>query len=371
VIAYRPQSASCRVVDTATEVPASGLQFTADGTAECSAVLVGLDAMSRVEDWALPPLHGKIAVIRTPYPYVAVPELVAGGARGVVILGETPDGLAGHFSAQLYPPSPPPDFPGVPHPIPGVTIEARAGAELQERLRAGELTLHLEHRARYELVQTANVVGEIPGRGHELVVCGAHYDSQFGTVGACDNATGIAALIAFARANASLDPLRTVALVAFADEEHGCYGSLAYCRHHADELPKTVAMINLDALGWGEEAKRSLWADPSIRDYCIGAIAAIGWHPDEEQDASVFSGSDYNPFLDAGVPAAFMWRYPPGNPYYHSAGDCVDRLDFKVVNDTARAASHLLLQLANDPHLDLGRSRPSRVWLDLLGTSSA
>src|SRR6185437_7057714 len=134
--------------------------------------------------------------------------------------------------------------------IPGVTVEASAGEQVIGQIARGRVRIQLEHQATYERVVTANVLGEIPGTGPEQVVVGAHYDTQLGTEGACDNASGVSALIAFARRYARLSPLRTIVLAAFADEEHGCYGSLAYCRRHADEVERTVAMINLDALGW-------------------------------------------------------------------------------------------------------------------------
>ena len=47
-----------------------------------------------------------------------------------------------------------------------------------------------------------NLEVELPGSGHaeEIVIIGAHYDSVFGSPGANDNASGVAALLTIARA---------------------------------------------------------------------------------------------------------------------------------------------------------------------------
>jgi acetylornithine deacetylase/succinyl-diaminopimelate desuccinylase-like protein len=67
----------------------------------------------------------------------------------------------------------------------------------------------------------ANLAVEIPGttRKHEIVVVGAHYDTHKNSPGANDNGSAIAALLELARHFAAVRPLRTLRLVAFANEE--------------------------------------------------------------------------------------------------------------------------------------------------------
>lgn len=123
-------------------------------------------------------------------------------------------------------------------------------------------------------------------------------------------------------------------------------------------------MVNIDAPGWSP-SKRSLHADPAIRQFARDSAASVNWIPYEELDASAFPGSDHNPFIDAGVPACFFWRHPPRHPYYHTAGDRPDILDFRIVGETVEAASATINRLASTEDIRLGRSRPSRRWLDL------
>ncbi len=94
-------------------------------------------------------------------------------------------------------------------------------------------------RQRYEVRGRAsdNLEVEIPGgeRRAEIVVVGAHYDSVHGTLGADDNGSGTAALLALARAFAGAHPARTLRFVAFANEEPPYFqtpamGSVVYAR---------------------------------------------------------------------------------------------------------------------------------------------
>jgi hypothetical protein len=369
-LAYRPGSASLKVVPSAVELPAMGLQFSAVSSAEGHGVYLGeLNSEEQIHEYEARggSLEGAIAVFFSLYPYLVVPALIGCGVRGVVVVSDAPGALISRYTAQLYPPAAPPDFEGRPLSIPGVIISGSDSRRLLLELSLDSPQLKLDHVASYAPVETANVVAHIPGRApNDAVLVGAHYDTQLDCPGACDNASGVAALIEIAAAAArGPAPLRTIVVAAFADEEHGCVGSTAYCVSHRDELESMVAMVNLDALGWAHPGRRTLYSDPAIRDLAFATASAAGWTPEEELEASLFPGSDYNPFIDAGVPAAFYWRYPPGHPYYHTSGDIPELLDIAVVAETATVAASLVHRLANDDSLALGRSRPSVRWLDL------
>lgn len=370
MLGYEPQTARLIVSSRDAEVPAIGLQFSAAGSVTGSGIYLGElrsdEEIGRLEARGVP-LQGSIAVFHSIYPYLVLPELIRRGVRGAVVISDAPGELIGGYTAQLYPPALPPDFAGRPLSIPGVIVSGVGSRHLLLDLSLDHNELALAHAAEYRAVETANVVGTVVGRMPETrVVVGAHYDTQLESPGACDNASGVAALLQIASAAArDAQPLRTIVFAAFADEEHGCAGSTAYCVTHSDELESTVAMVNLDALGWARPGRRALYSDPAIRDLAYETAEDAGWEPEEELEASLFPGSDYNPFIDAGVPAAFYWRYPPGHPYYHTAGDVPELLDMSIVTETASVAARLVHRLANDQTLALGRSRPSRRWLDL------
>ena len=375
-LGYRPDFASLAVQSRDARVPAAGLQFSAAASASGPGVYLGeLSSEKQIRELEARgvSLQGTVAVFYSIYPYLVLPFLIDRGISAVVVISDAPGSLISRYTAQLYPPAAPPDFVGRPLSIPGVIVSSVAARVLLLELMFQGTELLVEHGAEYPHVQTANVVGLVPGRiPDERVIVGAHYDTQLECPGACDNASGVAALVEIAAASArGPKPLRTIVFAAFADEEHGCVGSTAYCVAHQNELRSTLAMVNLDALGWARPGSRALYSDPAIRDLAFATAERAGWTPEEELEASLFPGSDYNPFIDAGVPAAFYWRYPPGHPYYHTAGDVPELLDIAVVAETATVAAHLVHRLANDDSLRLGRSRPSRRWLDLRPEASA
>ena len=371
VLGYQPGSAACEIVGVADgSLPAVGLQFTASGTVEAPAVYLG-DPSSVEDIRALEAegvsLAGKVVVVDSYWPYGLAGHVVAAGAVALVVVSPNIESLPTHFTARLYAPAEGSNDVESPLPIPGVTIERHAAGRLLALLSQGPQRVRVSHRADYAPVETANVVAEV--RGTELpderVVLGAHYDTQLEGVGACDNGTGVAALIELARECAARPRRRTVVFVAFGDEEHGFHGAVEYCRRHAGTLEQTLGMICLDALAWAYPARRALHADPSFQGYAAARAAEVGWVPEEIVDASLLLGSDHNPFIDAGVPAAWFWRYPPQHLGYHSAGDRPELVDFELVAQTAAAASHTAFSLADELGSPLGRSRPTRRWRDL------
>ncbi|MEA2377585.1 MAG: aminopeptidase YwaD [Thermoleophilaceae bacterium] len=375
VLGYQPNTGTCVVGDVADgDLPAVGLQFTALGELDAQAVYLGnprtIDDIRALEGEGVS-LAGKAVVVDTYWPYGLASYVVAAGAAALVVVSPNGDGLMTHFTAQLYPPAGNGTTEGRPLPIPGVTVERRAASRLLALMVDGPRTLRIAHSATYEPVTTANVLAEVPGTdpGAGRVVIGAHYDTQLEGVGACDNATGVASLIELARVCAAHPRRRTVTFVAFGDEEHGFHGAVEYCRRHAATLEQTAGMVCLDALAWVYPGRRAVHADPSFLEYASARAREIGWEPEEMVDASLLLGSDHNPFIDAGVPACWFWRYPPQHFGYHSAGDLPELLDYDLVAETAIAAGHTAFALADEEVSPLGRSQPTTRWHDLRPTA--
>jgi Zn-dependent M28 family amino/carboxypeptidase len=102
-----------------------------------------------------------------------------------------------------------------------------------------------------------NIEAELKGKEapEEIIVIGAHYDTVYGSPGADDNATGVAALLEIARLMADSVQGRTLRLVAFANEEtsndgsNETMGSYLYARECHGCGDKIVGMISLEMLG--------------------------------------------------------------------------------------------------------------------------
>lgn len=356
-LGYEPLASGCSLPG-GEELPCVGLQCCADGGVEAEAVYVGGGGEAELAALAAAggSLAGRIAILRTPIPAAAVPALLAGGAAGLVLISPTPDGMIGHFTAGFYPPPPGPPWEGRVLPVPGVTVEAAAGERLLAALSAGPAKVRIEHRARYRELTGVNVVGELPGEEEpgERIVVGAHYDTQLDSPGAADNGAGLAALLGIARAFAGARLRRTVALVAFAGEELGCWGSSAYVRARAG-AGVGAAMVNLDAIGPPLLAKRTIVASEELGAFAAAAARSVGWEVEVEIEAGDFPYSDLAPFAAAGVPACQIWRYPPPHPYYHSAGDTPRWVDHGLLAEDAWAAAETVFRLATEERIPAGR----------------
>jgi hypothetical protein len=209
---------------------------------------------------------------------------------------------------------------------------------------------------------TANLVGYLPGgdAARDIVVVGAHHDHLGdGHLGANDDASGTAALIAIARAlHRAGTPRRTIAFVAFGGEELGELGSRYFAAHPPAALPldRVVYDINLDMVGsyaaagavYAMGTFRGLPATPIVR-----ALAA-------EPPALHVGlggrgvGSDHEAFCRAGVPYVFFWT--PDRRCYHERCDTTARLDTAHLAAIAQLAGALVTRLSDAP-ADLAASR--------------
>jgi hypothetical protein len=102
-----------------------------------------------------------------------------------------------------------------------------------------------------------NVEAEVRGhrRPDDIMVIGAHYDSVQGSPGANDNASGVAAMLALARAFAKTPPARTVRFVAFTNEEPPLFqttymGSRVYAKRSRERGETIVLMLSLETIGY-------------------------------------------------------------------------------------------------------------------------
>ena len=107
----------------------------------------------------------------------------------------------------------------------------------------------------------ANVVGRLAATAEgatEWIVVGAHLDSEVGSPGANDNATGVAAVLAVARALREV-PCRSrgVMFVMFDQEEVGLLGSKAFAQRERTAATEIVAAHTVDQVGWDADGDRT------------------------------------------------------------------------------------------------------------------
>ena len=218
--------------------------------------------------------------------------------------------------------------------LPSLSI-AREDVGTIQRLISGS---HTPPRVRLEVrnklgpaFEVTNVVGEIVGRERpeEIVVLGAHLDSNDLGPGALDNAAGSAAIMETARAILALGapPRRTMRFVLFTGEEEGMIGSTAYVARHRAEMHRTIAALIMDVgagrpLGWFSMGRADL--DEEIREL-MKPVASFGVSVIEH---SAFAATDNAAFMAEGVPNLIMLQ--DESLYFtvhHSVADTFDKAD--------------------------------------------
>jgi len=176
-------------------------------------------------------------------------------------------------------------------------------------------------------VQSANVLGLIPGSDPELkdevVIYTAHHDhlgigtpNEDGDViynGAMDNATGVAQVMAIAKAIKALPeaPRRSVLVNLVGAEEQGLLGSEYYAANPTFAPGKIAANLNYDGGNiWGHTHDVTfVGLGKSTVDEIVTMIAEEQGRvvkPDQFSDKGYFYRSDQFSFAKIGVPAMYL-----------------------------------------------------------------
>ncbi len=254
---------------------------------------------------------------------------------------------------------------------------------------------HVVERQRYEVrgEPCENLVVRIVGTSDEVVVVGAHYDSAHGSPGANDNASGVAALLALARAiPPDLAPERTIELVAFTNEEmphfaDGTMGSAAHARRLAERAARVTAMLSLETMGYYDMRDGSQTYPlplslvyPAQGDFIafvgdrgsaalvrevVGAFRRHARIPSEgaalPADTPGVGWSDHRSYWAQGWPALMVTDTAPfRDPSYHRSTDTPERLDYGRLARVVHALTPVVLELAGGAPSFRGSARPRR-----------
>src|SRR5262245_31072755 len=226
-----------------------------------------------------------------------------------------------------------------------------------------------------------NLEVEISGAklANEIVVIGAHYDSVYGSPGANDNASGVAAVLALARMFGTNRPGRTLRFVAFVNEEPPFFqtdemGSLVYakmCRQRNDNI---VAMLSLETIGYYTDTDHSQKYPfpvglfyPSRGDFiafvgntthsdlvrqCVALFRRHAQFPSEGGALPAalpgIGWSDHWAFWQENYPALMVTDTAPFRyPWYHTAEDTSDKLDYERMARVVSGLEKVVAELAN------------------------
>ena len=242
-------------------------------------------------------------------------------------------------------------FPAYTHKYGAMTIASVAYLDAwkwkQEEASAARLCIDGDMRKS----SSSNIIAELPGTDldSELLFVGGHHDTQANSVGADDNATGVAALLAIAEALAKRPRKRTLRLISFGAEEQLSVGSSFYVRQRREELnDRGGCMLNFDSFG-------SLmgWTHLS----CIGSEEMGNYYnrmfvEEDEYPAvkhEIVPYADHFPFAAAGIPGVYLGRAncTSGRFFHHRPDDTVSKISIPLCAKLIQVGCLSVFRLAN------------------------
>jgi Zn-dependent M28 family amino/carboxypeptidase len=217
------------------------------------------------------------------------------------------------------------------------TLIEMAGLDLDDLREAADnrdfevvplgITTSLEMDVSLNVVKSANILALMPGSDPELsdevVIYTAHHDhlgigtpNEAGDAiynGAMDNASGVAQVMAIARALKQLPeaPRRSILFALVGAEEQGLLGSKYYAAHPSFAPGKIAANLNYDGGNiWGHTHDVTyIGLGKTSIDTIVSGIAAEQGRvvkPDQFSDRGYFYRSDQFSFAEIGVPAMYL-----------------------------------------------------------------
>jgi carboxypeptidase Q len=240
--------------------------------------------------------------------------------------------------------------------IPVVSISAEDQDILQRFLDRGvtpRVHINVQNKVTEGPVDTANVVGDIPGTEHpeQVIVVGGHLDSWDLAEGSTDDGVGVGTTLGAAEAilRSGYKPRRTIRFVLFTGEEQGLLGSLAYVKTHQAEMADHVAAVILDN-GQGPVTALNMGGhDDTLAavDQFTPALAAFGKITANDR---ISFGTDAGPFILAGLPGINLGQDSPDYKYtHHSNVDTFDKVDEAVLDRDAAVQGMVAFWIADRP----------------------
>jgi len=202
-------------------------------------------------------------------------------------------------------------------------------------------------------VESANVVGEIPGREHpeQIIVVSGHLDSWDLSEGTTDNGFGVAAVLAAADAivKSGARPRRTLRFVLWTGEEQGFRGSLAYMQQHAGEIKNHVAAVVLDN-GQGPVKEFQLGGRSDLLAAFDPFAESLETIREIKVNAELELESDTAPFILAGLPGINLSQDSPEYKFtHHSEADALEAVKPDVLAQDATVMALTSFWLADRP----------------------
>jgi len=208
----------------------------------------------------------------------------------------------------------------------------------------------LQQDQKIELINSQNIIAELPGTLPVTIVGGAHYDSaNLNAPGAIDNASGVGVLLELARVLSKEPHQETYQFIFFGAEEYGLVGSQFYTAQA--DLSAVRWMLNVDMVGTPLEIDvAGIKSAPPELIKQVTALAresAIPFHLSRDfimmtRESSQGGTSDFSSFLDKGIPALGVSIFGRPAGYFHRPEDRLEHISLKEMQRVGDYTHRLL-----------------------------
>jgi len=234
----------------------------------------------------------------------------------------------------------------------------RAGVFLYHEFKKMGLKTEI-HRWEFNNFKSSNIIATIEGNdptNDAVIIVSAHYDTTKGSLGANDDGSGIAAILAMADALREYSFPQTIRFIAFSGEEVGLYGSFSYARDAYWRGDNIYAVLNIDIIGWAETETggnilRFSFVDRS--EWIADFATDISEKYDEELNMRIekipnYRGADHQAFLDYGYDGVWIVEHD-GSKYCNTPYDNLTYINKSYMYRATKLLCAILLEMAIKP----------------------
>lgn len=254
------------------------------------------------------------------------------------------------------------------------TLESREYKVSEDTYEVGGKKL----RILYTTIEGTKRAGVTKGFIPAGFVVGAHYDSVLGSPGANDNGSGVAAVLELARILGNESPTKSITFAFFPNEEPPYFqtrqmGSYVFATGFERDYLKFDGMMSIETIGYYSDQAGSqkypsfissmypstgnfigFVGDTKSREMVKAAITEFRLKTRFPAEGASLPGfiqgigwSDHWSFWQIGVPAIMVTDTAPFRyPYYHTANDTPDNVDYDRMARVVLGLKRVVLKLA-------------------------
>lgn len=264
----------------------------------------------------------------------------------------------------------------------GTKENAMAAAYIAERFTKAGLSAYkpgFKHPFNFKdrkgvSINGTNIVGYIKGKTNKTIAITAHYD-HIGIVnnqinnGVDDNASGVAALMAYAMYFSKNKPQHTLVFAALDAEEMGLQGAKALVADPPVPISDLLLNINMDMIAHnnkGELYASGTYHYPFLKKYLKGQykdIRLLTGHDDPQSGSDDWTGqSDHAAFHAKKIP--FIYFGVEDHQDYHKPTDDFENINKGFFINAAGAILDIIKKIDQDPKALLQQSLKEKMMMN-------